>query len=81
MYIDMHVYVYGYVCICVFVYVWFIHVCICLYMFVYVYTCLYIKTLCLKTSIQEYSYVDYIASHAHLEKEKTKFNKNPDIAT
>lgn len=29
----------------------------------------------------EYSYVDYIASHIHLGKEKKKLSETPDIAT
>ena len=51
----MYVRVYAYVCMCVCVYVGFI---ICLHIFIH----------CLKGSMYEYSYVDYIVFHVHIEK-------------
>ena len=58
----MHVHVYAYVCMCVCIYVIYIYV--------------YIQTLCLKTSMHDYPYIDCIAhnsfilSHVHKEKGK-----------
>ena len=58
----MHVHVYAYVCMCVCIYV--------------IYICVYIQTLCLKTSMHDYPYIDCIAhnsfilSHVHKEKGK-----------
>ena len=58
----MHVHVYAYVCMCVCIYVIYIYV--------------YIQTLCLKTSMRDYPYIDCIAhnsfilSHVHKEKGK-----------
>ena len=58
----MHVHVYAYVCMCVCIYVIYIYV--------------YIQTLCLKTSMHDYPYIDCIAhnsfilSQVHKEKGK-----------
>ena len=60
----MHVHVYAYVCMCVCIYV------------IYIYIYVYIQTLCLKTSMHDYPYIDCIAhnsfilSHVHKEKGK-----------
>ena len=54
------------------------HVCMemlmsmCRYVYIYgVYICIYIYTLCLKTSMHDYPYADHIVFHVHVEKQKT----------
>ena len=62
----MYVYMYAYVCICV---------CFFIYTYVGFIYVRNIQTLCLKASMFEYSYVDYVVSHVHMEKKKKSSEK------
>ena len=57
-YFCMHMYMLT--SVCVYVYVQVLH----MYM--------YLQTLCLKTSMYEYPYIDYIVSHVHIAKDKIR---------
>ena len=69
---QVHLYIHIYVCMCMYMLTF---VCACVYM-LYIYIYVYIQTLCLKTSMHDYPYIDCIAhnsftlSHVHKEKGK-----------
>ena len=69
---QVHLYIHIYVCMCMYMLTF---VCACVYM-LYIYIYVYIQTLCLKTSMHDYPYIDCIAHNSftlsHVHKEKVK---------